>query len=312
MTYEQINYGSTPNDPNADTLREAGIKIDNNFQQIYSVDAAGSPLTSAQNLVWATGDGTDAEASFRALTSSDLPATISGITIDNATLTSATLTAPTLNSPQINGGTLDNITLSFVTINNGEIENSNFTNCTFYGIPSGRKAITTLTDVALTTTPHKLGLDLTNFSRMAKVWLRGGSTQAGTPSDIVLRFKTFADVYPTLTVNHVSWDIGGNPSTSSISHDGTNALAIPLLTGAASAATNMYLELDLINFASISDKSYKYKIIYIEGSSAKIVEGFGWFSYANPIGYLDIAAVSTSNVSQTMAVDSLISYNVED
>jgi hypothetical protein len=59
--------------PTTVTLKAGIDLIKGMFQQFFSVNSSGVALGSVQNKIWATGSGSDTEASFRALTTSDLP-----------------------------------------------------------------------------------------------------------------------------------------------------------------------------------------------------------------------------------------------
>lgn len=76
--YQPLIEGVSVDTPTADNLREAFINLETQLAAIQNVDVDGNPLVNTPNLVWCSGDGSDAEASFRPLVSDDLPTTISG------------------------------------------------------------------------------------------------------------------------------------------------------------------------------------------------------------------------------------------
>ncbi len=77
MAYSgNINIGSAPDDFTGEALRTACVKINGNFQDLFNLQTNGiTPIAGTQNRVWATGNATDAQASFRALVKADLPIT---------------------------------------------------------------------------------------------------------------------------------------------------------------------------------------------------------------------------------------------
>ena len=56
MTRQLINTGIIPNDGQGDSLRDAGGKMNNNFQELYTALGNGTALTIVNNnLITATG-----------------------------------------------------------------------------------------------------------------------------------------------------------------------------------------------------------------------------------------------------------------
>jgi hypothetical protein len=111
MTRQNIGIGSSANDGNGDTLRQAGTKINSNFAEVYALLGGGdsSNLSSQISLETdaVTFEGTSAndfETRLKATNPSQdniitLPDSTGTVTLDNTiqTLTNKTLTAPKIN-----------------------------------------------------------------------------------------------------------------------------------------------------------------------------------------------------------------------
>jgi len=111
MARQSINTGATANDGTGDTLRQAGAKINQNFEELYSlyggdsIDAAGFPALTDSGIdfiegVYRVKVGVETLTAKR---TADFPDASGTIVIDAATqtLTNKTLTTPRLNAPQI-------------------------------------------------------------------------------------------------------------------------------------------------------------------------------------------------------------------
>ena len=59
MAQELINIGVTADDGTGDTIRGAGIKINNNFTELYATGSGSSQLTFIQNNISATDSNSD-------------------------------------------------------------------------------------------------------------------------------------------------------------------------------------------------------------------------------------------------------------
>ena len=122
MTRQNINIGSSANDGTGDTLRTAGTKINQNFQEIYTQLGGDSSTLTTQVILKDSGgvgtiifEGTSADSHETKLIASDVAAdtTItlpdsSGTIITTTatqTLTNKTLTTPVIASIS-NGGTI--------------------------------------------------------------------------------------------------------------------------------------------------------------------------------------------------------------
>ena len=122
MTRQNINIGSSANDGTGDTLRTAGTKINQNFQEIYTqLGGDSSTLTTQVILKDSSGvgtiifEGTSADSHETKLIATDptadrtiaLPNAAGNVVLDTATqtLTNKTLTTPTIASIT-NGGTI--------------------------------------------------------------------------------------------------------------------------------------------------------------------------------------------------------------
>ena len=122
MTRQNINIGSSANDGTGDTLRTAGTKINQNFQEIYTqLGGDSSTLTTQVILKDSSGvgtiifEGTSADSHETKLIATDptadrtiaLPNAGGNVVLDTATqtLTNKTLTTPTIASIT-NGGTI--------------------------------------------------------------------------------------------------------------------------------------------------------------------------------------------------------------
>lgn len=123
MTRQNINIGSSANDGTGDTLRSAGSKINQNFQEIYTQLGGDSSTLTSQVILKDSGgngaiifEGTSADSHETKLIASNVTAdtTITlpdsaGIVITTTatqTLTNKTLTTPVITSIS-NGGTIN-------------------------------------------------------------------------------------------------------------------------------------------------------------------------------------------------------------
>lgn len=73
MVYQEIDNVT----PTTVTFKDVCDIINETNQEVYSVSAGGTPIVGVQNRVWATGNGANTEASFRALVAADIPTGIS-------------------------------------------------------------------------------------------------------------------------------------------------------------------------------------------------------------------------------------------
>lgn len=122
MTRQNINVGSSANDGTGDTLRSAGTKINQNFQELYTQLGGDSSTLSTQIIIKDSGsvgtiifEGTSADSHETKLIAADptadrtitLPDAGGNVVLDTATqtLTNKTLTTPTIASIT-NGGTI--------------------------------------------------------------------------------------------------------------------------------------------------------------------------------------------------------------
>ena len=122
MTRQNINIGSSANDGTGDTLRTAGTKINQNFQEIYTQLGGDSSTLTTQVILKDSGgvgtiifEGTSADSHETKLIATDptadrtiaLPNAAGNVVLDTATqtLTNKTLTTPTIASIT-NGGTI--------------------------------------------------------------------------------------------------------------------------------------------------------------------------------------------------------------
>lgn len=122
MTRQNINVGSSANDGTGDTLRSAGTKINQNFQELYTQLGGDSSTLSTQVIIKDSGsvgtiifEGTSADSHETKLIAADptadrtvtLPDAGGNVVLDTATqtLTNKTLTTPTIASIT-NGGTI--------------------------------------------------------------------------------------------------------------------------------------------------------------------------------------------------------------
>lgn len=71
MALQILNEGAAPGDNTGDTLRTAIIKCKSNFSELYSLVAS----STAQNLIFASPNGSSGLPSFRALNLNDFPTT---------------------------------------------------------------------------------------------------------------------------------------------------------------------------------------------------------------------------------------------
>ncbi len=122
MTRQNINIGSSANDGTGDTLRSAGSKINQNFQEIYTQLGGDSSTLTTQVILKDSGsvgtiifEGTSTDSHETKLIATDptadrtiaLPNAGGNVVLDTATqtLTNKTLTTPTIASIT-NGGTI--------------------------------------------------------------------------------------------------------------------------------------------------------------------------------------------------------------
>jgi len=122
MTRQNISVGSAANDGTGDTLRTAGTKINQNFQEIYTQLGGDSSTLTTQVTIKDSGsvgtiifEGTSADSHETKLIATDptadrtitLPNAGGNVVLDTATqtLTNKTLTTPTIASIT-NGGTI--------------------------------------------------------------------------------------------------------------------------------------------------------------------------------------------------------------
>ena len=122
MTRQNINVGSSANDGTGDTLRSAGSKINQNFQEIYTQLGGDSSSLTTQVILKDSGsvgtiifEGTSTDSHETKLIATDptadrtiaLPNAGGNVVLDTATqtLTNKTLTTPTIASIT-NGGTI--------------------------------------------------------------------------------------------------------------------------------------------------------------------------------------------------------------
>ncbi len=122
MTRQNISVGSSANDGTGDTLRSAGTKINQNFQEIYTQLGGDSSTLTTQVTIKDSGgvgtiifEGTSADSHETKLIATDptadrtitLPNAGGNVVLDTATqtLTNKTLTTPTIASIT-NGGTI--------------------------------------------------------------------------------------------------------------------------------------------------------------------------------------------------------------
>mgnify|MGYP001207376441 CR=1 FL=1 len=59
MAQEVINIGTTPNDGTGDTIRGAGLKINNNFTELYATEMGQSQIEFVQNEIYTTESNAD-------------------------------------------------------------------------------------------------------------------------------------------------------------------------------------------------------------------------------------------------------------
>tara|TARA_B100000886_G_scaffold181555_1_gene124547 strand:+ start:155 stop:1096 length:942 start_codon:yes stop_codon:yes gene_type:complete len=123
MTRQNINIGSSANDGTGDTLRSAGSKINQNFQEIYTQLGGDSSTLTSQVILKDSGgngaiifEGTSADSHETKLIASNVTADTTITLPDSAgtiitttatqTLTNKTLTTPVIASIS-NGGTIN-------------------------------------------------------------------------------------------------------------------------------------------------------------------------------------------------------------
>ena len=120
MTRQNLNLGTTANDGTGDTLRQAGTKINANFDELYQkLGGDSSTLTGAisagsSGVVFEGATDDTFETSLIVVDPTadriaTLPDATGTIVLDTATqtLTNKTLTSPTLTTPQINDASSD-------------------------------------------------------------------------------------------------------------------------------------------------------------------------------------------------------------
>ncbi len=122
MARQNISVGSSANDGTGDTLRSAGTKINQNFQEIYTQLGGNSSTLTTQVIIKDSGgagtiifEGTSTDSHETKLIATDptadrtitLPNAGGNVVLDTATqtLTNKTLTTPTITSIT-NGGTI--------------------------------------------------------------------------------------------------------------------------------------------------------------------------------------------------------------
>jgi hypothetical protein len=115
LARQNLNRGTTANDGSGDTLRQAGLKINQNFSELYSKLGAG--VADANNLSTVMGFDSSAltfdSASYTVSLKATTPTANRTINLPNASdtlvglATTDTLTNKTLTSPTINSGTLN-------------------------------------------------------------------------------------------------------------------------------------------------------------------------------------------------------------
>lgn len=122
MTRQNINVGSSANDGTGDTLRSAGTKINQNFQELYTQLGGDSSTLSTKVIIKDSSsigtiifEGTSTDSHETKLIAADptadrtitLPNAAGNVVLDTATqtLTNKTLTTPTIASIT-NGGTI--------------------------------------------------------------------------------------------------------------------------------------------------------------------------------------------------------------
>lgn len=120
MTRQNISVGTTANDGTGDTLRQAGIKINDNFTELYTRlggdgDTLSTQVTLEDSAVVFEGSTTDAYETRLIAENATADRTlrfpnVSGnIVVDGATqtLTNKTITSPTITDPKISTEILD-------------------------------------------------------------------------------------------------------------------------------------------------------------------------------------------------------------
>ena len=119
MTRQNIGIGSSANDGNGDTLRQAGLKINSNFAEVYSLLGGGDSSNLSTQIILENdaiafeGTGTDDfETRLKVINPTadriiSLPNATGTIVLQDTTdtLTNKTLTTPTIASIT-NGGTV--------------------------------------------------------------------------------------------------------------------------------------------------------------------------------------------------------------
>jgi len=119
MTRQNIGIGSSANDGNGDTLRQAGTKINSNFAEVYALLGGGDSSNLSSQITLETDavtfEGTSAndfETRLKAANATQdnvitLPDSTGTVTLNNTiqTLTNKTLTVPTISTIK-NTGTL--------------------------------------------------------------------------------------------------------------------------------------------------------------------------------------------------------------
>lgn len=67
MTQQTVNVGTTPNSGGGDPLRDAMVKINENFTEVYAADATFISLATLKTEVAAATDFADFQARIAAL-----------------------------------------------------------------------------------------------------------------------------------------------------------------------------------------------------------------------------------------------------
>jgi hypothetical protein len=307
MAYQQINYGATPDDSNADSVRDAGIKIDSNFQEVYSLNSAGSPLVGVQNRVWATGNGSDTAASFRALVNADIPSTLSGKTLTSATLTSPTITSPTITSPTITGATLTTPTLTTPTITGGTITNATITNSNIASQDLGR--IQEFYTTTLGSSP--IDIDLSTTLRKTLIMFNGLVGSGGSIRDMRIQLRD-GGTTPSFTVNHRSWSQGSSVVNTNYTQDGTLTNSPILISDAGHDFVNLSGWVECNNFNNTTPKYYRYQLFYLDTTGTlTVTNGAGMFTYAGTIDTLRVYFTNGAGTAFSAASGEIGSYGVE-
>lgn len=116
--YSPFNEGSVAFDPGADRIRAAMINVEQQLSAIQNVDVSGTPNPSTANLLWMTGNTTDAESVFRGLTDNDLPTVIYGRGLSNTFTGNITLNG----GYNTNGFFIDFLETPFTQLTNSTVD----------------------------------------------------------------------------------------------------------------------------------------------------------------------------------------------